>query len=57
MSTKKACPLKRYRDEIEAKLALAVIRRRDSSLREQTPERAYFCPHCHGWHLSRNKKG
>lgn len=42
----------RFRDEIAAKLALAVIRRKGKGSRPKTERRAYRCPLCGGWHLT-----
>lgn len=40
----------RYRDQIGAKFALAVINRRGGKKRRE--QRAYRCPTCNGWHLT-----
>lgn len=45
----------RYRDSLEAKMALARIT--NTSNRDRVPQRSYKCPHCKGWHLtSQNKR-
>lgn len=46
----------RYRDEIAAKLALAMIRNQGKASRPKTERRAYFCPECRGWHLTSWRK-
>ncbi len=40
----------RYRREKDAVLALRHIQA--LSTRERTPQRAYFCGKCQGWHLT-----
>lgn len=42
----------RYYDEVAALLALAEIKRKDSSKREKQEQRAYKCQFCKGWHLT-----
>ena len=49
------CAKRRYRDEIAAKLALARITAHGEA-REKTPQRAYRCPACRGWHLTSQSK-
>ena len=46
-----ACTKRRYRDEAAAGLALARIHDAGDA-RERTPQRAYRCPRCRGWHLT-----
>ena len=46
-----ACGKRRYRDEAASDLALARIRDA-GDVREKTPQRAYRCPRCRGWHLT-----
>ncbi|MFJ6239814.1 hypothetical protein ACIQH0_37810 [Streptomyces griseus] len=38
---------RRYRNRLDARIALANTRRRDRG-----EKRAYQCPGCHGWHLT-----
>jgi hypothetical protein len=46
-------PKKRFRSEIDAKLALARIwRQNGDQQREYLPKRAYYHSACHGWHLT-----
>ncbi len=44
------CAKRRYRDDIAAKLDLARIANVSKSAK--SPQRAYLCPACHGWHLT-----
>jgi len=46
----------RYRDEIAAKLALAMIKNQGKASHPKTVRRAYFCPDCRGWHLTSWRK-
>ncbi|KMM44867.1 hypothetical protein CWIS_13650 [Cellulomonas sp. A375-1] len=55
MSTKQhVCPSGkvRYRDRLDALLALSKIGRKDSPRRPGSEQRAYPCPRCKGWHLT-----
>ena len=45
-------PKTRYRTGAEARKALAGIRRRPFEKRDHKPQRAYFCDHCGGHHLT-----
>ena len=48
-----SCGKRRYRSEIDAKIALTRIARTgDDSRRDKTPRRAYRCGTCKGWHLT-----
>ncbi|WP_186343712.1 hypothetical protein [Streptomyces sp. CFMR 7] len=38
---------RRYRNRLDARIALANTRRRDHG-----EKRVYQCPGCHGWHLT-----
>lgn len=50
-------PKKRFRTEIDAKLALARIgRSNDDQCREFIPKRAYYHSACGGWHLTHTEK-
>ena len=49
--TGRACTKRRYRDEQAAELALARIADAGDA-RDKTPQRAYRCPRCRGWHLT-----
>ena len=42
----------RYRDRLDALLALSRIDRKDSPRRSKSEQRAYPCPRCKGWHLT-----
>jgi hypothetical protein len=47
------CGKKRFRSEIDAKIALARIwRSNDDQNRQYIPKRAYFHRDCRGWHLT-----
>ena len=50
----KRCTKRRFRDEVAAKLALAVITRKDNTARGEREQRAYRCPHHprEVWHLT-----
>lgn len=50
----KRCAKRRFRDEVAAKLALAVITRKDNTARGEREQRAYQCPHHprEVWHLT-----
>ena len=53
----KRCTKRRFRDEVAAKLALAVITRKDNTARGEREQRAYRCPY-HSrpvWHLTHIK--
>ena len=53
----KRCTKRRFRDEVAAKLALAVIARKDNTVRGEREQRAYQCPQCRGaWHLTHIKE-
>lgn len=46
------CSKRRYRSEIDAKIALAKIQWQDKSRREKIETRVYKCPKCRGFHLT-----
>jgi hypothetical protein len=46
------CHKTRYRDRVAALLVLATIQHQDKTSRPKQEARAYFCPDCHGWHLT-----
>lgn len=50
------CKLRRYRDELSAKIALAEIHRRDSPKRVSREAVAVRCGACAGWHLRAKEK-
>lgn len=50
------CRKRKYKDEIGARLALAVIDREDKAYRPNKEVRAYECPRCGFWHLSHIKE-
>lgn len=58
-ASKRICPSccgkVRYRDQKEAQRALHLILSSDDK-RTRTPKRAYECPGCKGWHLTRQGK-
>jgi hypothetical protein len=43
----------RYRDELDAMLALGSTARRSESNRKRRESRQYHCPICKGWHLTK----
>lgn len=45
-----SCGKTRFRDKVEAQRALHLIQAR--STRDRIPGRAYYCPMCHGYHLT-----
>ena len=47
-----SCTKRRYPDRVSADLALAVLRRKDSTRRGKQERRAYHCHACNGWHLT-----
>lgn len=49
------CKKRRYRDQVDAKIALANIQWRDNARRQKTETRLYRCPHCKGYHLTSKK--
>lgn len=51
---RRRCAKRRYRDQIDASLALAVLVRQDKE--GHTERRAYKCPRCFGWHLTSQEK-
>ncbi|MFA7265753.1 MAG: hypothetical protein WC054_05525 [Candidatus Nanopelagicales bacterium] len=48
------CRKVRYRDQIAALLALAVLDRQAKNGHDE--QRAYRCPNCKGWHLTSEAK-
>lgn len=46
------CKKRRYRDELDAKIALSVIDMRSRRRKRAGERRAYLCPLCGGWHLT-----
>lgn len=54
MKTKKSkkCHKVRYKDDLDAKIALANIKHKDSSRRPKQECRVYHCPRCKGWHTT-----
>ena len=47
---------KQFRDEIAAKLAMAVTVHSDRSTRNTAEKRAYSCNFCRKWHLTSQPK-
>lgn len=54
MATKTRCGKRRYRTELEAKIALAGVQRRRETRHDTGKEerRYYRCPACAGYHLT-----
>lgn len=53
MKQRNGKPKKRYRSEVDAKLALARIwASNDDQNRQYLPKRAYYHRQCRGWHLT-----
>ena len=52
----KRCTKRRFRDEVAAKLALAVITRKDNTARGEREQRAYYCKKCRAHHLTHIKE-
>lgn len=48
----RSCGKRRFRSELDAKIALATIERVDDPKRAKLPQRAYSCPLCGGAHLT-----
>lgn len=46
-----ACLKHRFKNDIDANDSLAQIQA-ELDGRDMKPQRAYPCPHCHGWHLT-----
>lgn len=52
----KKCQKIRYKDEIAAMFALSQCRKKASKVNEKLEVRCYYCPNCHGWHLTSSIK-
>ncbi len=48
---RRRCVKVRFRTELDAKIALAAVLRRDKG-----EKRIYRCPRCKGWHLTSQEK-
>ena len=57
MKTTRSCGKVRYRSRLDALMALASCRWRDSPTRPKTEQRAYFHRLCKGWHLTSMARG
>lgn len=49
---KKECSKQKYSSNLNAKLALMKIQKKDSSKRVSSETRTYYCSTCKGWHLA-----
>lgn len=56
MSPRRTCPTGkvRFRNKLDAKIAMASTQRAKGSNREEN--RTYRCEMCHGWHLTSQKR-